>query len=203
MKSEYHPSRERLIDFVEGEVTSEEARQIDTHVQGCAACSAYVESLRRICEALAEDAVPEPPAAYWAYLAGRARQRARSTRRRLVLGLVPGLAAAAVLVIVLWWLPRGAVAPIDRIELILADMSTTEILQTVSESPYIESMLLGSAETEIGDLEAYLIQTGSIFELLDGLSSAESQHLTSVIEESMAEDGGTSGITNDATRKGC
>jgi anti-sigma factor RsiW len=63
---------ERLDEFVDGDLPTDEARRISSHVEGCAACSAAVDELRALAARSAE--LPrsiEPERDLWPELAAR------------------------------------------------------------------------------------------------------------------------------------
>lgn len=203
MSRENHPTQDRLIDFVDGELTADGARRIESHLDECTACRAYVESLMRTLGVLKVDSVPEPPETYFAYLAGRARQRSRSGRKRLVLGFLPGLAAATAVVLLMWWLAGTAVYPVDSVDVILAEMTTGEIVETVSRDPLAESLIFGASGPGLEEIETYLEETESLFGLFDNMSDEEKARFAAYLEGSMKEEGETSSLEIGPVRKEC
>ena len=125
--SDGHPSREQLIDLVDGGLGAAEALAMNQHVESCAQCAAYVHSIKASFALASLDAVPEPGEPYWRDLEAGVRRRVRlqdgaeskwwaaalpvlrkslgagarmwGNRRRLALVLSPGLAVALALVL--------------------------------------------------------------------------------------------------------
>lgn len=203
MKNENHPQREQLIGFVEGDLPPARAQEVEIHIAGCETCRAYVESLRHTFAALETDLVPEPPEAFFAYLAGRARARASASRRRFAFMLAPGLAAAAAVIVLMWYITGGTISPVDSVDMILADMTTGEIVETLSTDPYAESLLVEDSDDSLGEIETYLLETESIHDLLDGMSDTEREHFMDRLQGSMTDDGETSGLMTGWARKEC
>jgi anti-sigma factor RsiW len=203
MNKDQHPRHDELIDFAEGDLEQAEARRIESHLAVCVACRTYVKSLRGTFSALEMDRVPEPPEAYFAYLAGRARHRAGRGRRRFVLSFAPGLAAATAVVLLMWWLSGARISPVDSVDIIMADMTTGEIVETVSTDPYAASLLVGDSEDRLTEIETYLLETESIYDLLDSMSETEKENFMAYLKRSMPEDGKTSGHLTGFTRKEC
>jgi hypothetical protein len=203
MNNETHPERDRLIDFAEGDLPPAAAREVESHIAGCTACRAYLESLRRTLAALEIDGVPEPPEAFFAYLGGRARARASGRRKRLALALAPGLAAAGAVVVLMWYLATGTVSPVDSVDIIMADMTTGEIVEALATDPYAESMLVEDSDPSWSEIETYLLETESINDLLDGMSDAEKEHFMAYLKGAMTGDGETSGLFTGRAWKEC
>ena len=203
MKHENHPEHESLIDFVEGDLPQAAAREIEAHVAGCEVCRAYVRSLQHTFSALEADRVPEPPEAFFAYLAGRARARASRSRRRLALTFAPGMAAAAAIVILVWWLAGTSILPVDGVDIIMADMTTEQIVETVSTDPDAGSLLVEDSGARLMEIETYLLETESIHDLLDSMSETEKERFTAYLEGSMTGEAGTSGLMTGSMRKEC
>lgn len=191
MTAKEHPGRGDLIDFAEGETSSRRSKQIEAHLKVCEVCRSHVASIEGAFSLLGTDTVPEPSPGYWAYFEQRVRERVRSQRRPLVFSLVPGLAAAATLLVLLWWLPQAQVPGMRGVEMIMADMTTGEIVEAVSDGPYVGLVLLGAAEEDIRLVETYLAETEAIYDLVDQLSEAEKENFINRLRESMQELEGT------------
>jgi hypothetical protein len=214
MKRDEHFSEADLIEFAEGESSARLTANIEEHLRDCEPCRAHVESLRATLSALASDTVPEPPPGYWDYFEQRVRARATEKqgerRRHPVFALVPGLAAAAVFLLLLWWMPRTRSPEIYGVDVILADMTTGEIIETASGSPYAAAVLLDTGEG-MAQIEAYLAETGDIHDLVESLSPAEMERFMKSLIESIDEDENHSrldhrleeGQDNGISRKGC
>jgi hypothetical protein len=190
-----------LIDFVEGALSPGTAGEIEAHLEACEACRAYVESLQRTFSLLSDDRVPEPPEAFFAYMAGRAR--AGEDRRRLLLRFLPGVASAGVVAVLMWWLAGTSLSPVDSVDIIMADMTTGQIVETVSMDPEAGELLAEDPGGRIGEIEAYLRETESIHDLLDSMSEAERERFTAHLERSMTGELDTSGHTTGSMRKEC
>ena len=99
---------DQLSDYLDGELSPEEQRGLEAHLQGCAECSAVLDDLKRVvARAAAIDARP-PQTDLWSGIAirlaagdtaaGRVKPFARRDRKRFAFTL-PQLAAAAALLI--------------------------------------------------------------------------------------------------------
>jgi hypothetical protein len=192
-----------LIDFVEGGLSSLRADEITGHLGTCETCRSYVDSLKATFAMLERDAVPEPPPGFWAYLGQRVKHRARSKRRRLVLVLAPGLAAVLITVVLAWWSMRAPVEDLDSIDLFLADMSTGEIVESLSESDAYEDVVIEAAGDEMRSLEEYFVESEDIYVLIDALSEEERDRFLAEIQGLMKEAEGTSKVMTDLAGKEC
>ena len=95
-----HLTDELLLDALEG-AAGDEAR---AHLAECAACARRVDEAREGLALLADADVPEPSPLYWASFRRQVESRLASPAARLARPafLAPLLAAAAVMVVVLW-----------------------------------------------------------------------------------------------------
>jgi len=187
MMADEHPARDDLIDFAEGETSPERSKQIEAHLEFCKSCRSYVASVEKTLSFLGMDTVPEPSPGYWAYFEQRVRERVRPQHRPLIFALASGLAAAAAVLVLLWWLPQARVPHMQSTEIIMAEMTTGEILDVISESPYASLVLLGAAEEDIRQVETYLAETEDVYDLVDQLSGAEEESFINSLRESMQE----------------
>jgi hypothetical protein len=231
-----HFEHEDLIDFVEGEVTPELRDDIAAHLETCPSCGEYVESLRRTFMAVAADRVPDPSPGYWDYFEQRVRLRAGEVAGRpaplwrwhLAFSWAAGIAAAAALAVLLWWLPGstvrdieptgqgaprgelagtesagGEIAQVDPVDVMLADLSTGEILESLAASPSIGLMLIEQDPDDIEEIDAYLSETGSIYDLVDEMDDEQMQIFMSSLKATMNGEDNTSAVTDGTARKGC
>lgn len=84
--------RERLGEFIDGEVGPDVAAEVGAHLRGCVLCRSEARRLREMVEALRWEAAPSPPEDLWARIeraagdrgAGAVRPRWGPTRRRFV-----------------------------------------------------------------------------------------------------------------------
>jgi anti-sigma factor RsiW len=92
-----HPTiTDQLSDYLDGELTADEAAALEAHLRECPACNAVLNDLKRIV-AQAQHLEPRPPQAdLWA---GIERRIERVTPPRRVSFTLPQLAAAAALLI--------------------------------------------------------------------------------------------------------
>ncbi len=204
MSEEVHPAREVLIDFAEGDLSRLQIEQIEAHLKTCSDCASYVESLKRTYALLARDSVPEPSPGYWAYFAQRVTRRAQSRRWRRVWVLVPGAAAAALVLMMVWWGGEMSVPEPDSIDLLLAEMNTGEMVESLSNSTTYDEFVEATAE-EITVLEEYALDVDDVYGLLDALSDDETEALVSEIKElmGMGYDEDTSQNLTEPVRKEC
>jgi hypothetical protein len=255
MMSERHFEQDQLIGFVEGDVVPGLAAEIKHHLETCDRCRSYVESLRRAFAVLETDEVPEQSPGYWDFFEQRVRARAASqagasgrpvrgtlrepapgtsSGRRQVFSWVAGLAAAAMLLAILWWLPdAGLRGPgqtesgqpgagmaqtepydvlqadliddleIDPVDVLLADLSTGEIIESISSDPDIGLLLIEAEAEDIEEIDEYLAETTGLYDLVDQLSAEEQESFISSIKADMEDKDNTSGIITGSTRKGC
>jgi predicted anti-sigma-YlaC factor YlaD len=199
-----HQKREELIDFVEGELSAERTGEIDAHLKTCKECAAYVESLKRTFSVLTEDTVPEPPPGYWTYLPRRVRQQAGAgRRRRRILVFAPGIAALAVVLMLVWRGTRAPAPETTTLEMITAELATEDLLESVAASEVYEVMFMDAAAEEITSLDQYLSETEDIYDLIGTLSDAEAEAFVAELDNLMRADEGTSKIMTDSPRKEC
>jgi hypothetical protein len=203
MKQTSHPEHGSLIDFVEGDLAPGEAREIETHLADCEVCRAFVKSLESTFSALGTDRVPEPPESFFGYLAWRARARASRSRSPLLLRFLPGLASAAAAVVLVWWLAGTQTLPVDGVDIIMADMTTGQIVEAVSTDPGAGSLLIEDSVAGLREIETYLLETESIYDLLDSMDEVERERFTAYLERSMSGDSETSGLVTGSMRKEC
>ncbi len=182
-------SEDRLIDFVDGEVTGEEAASIERHLGECPACRAAVESLRLALGAAVSDRVPEPEPAYWAYFARNVRKRAESRvesrRRRFRLVYIPGLATAAVCVLLVVIFTRNTVEPVGDVENIIADINASFVTEEVVLESGMDALMVGQIGEDAGLLQEYLNETGGIDEMVGGLNEDEERDLINKLNNLM------------------
>ncbi len=67
--------KEQLIEYVDGDLSSEEARLVEEHLEQCPACRAEVEALSGVRELLLDDGYVEPSPFYWTRFNARLMQR--------------------------------------------------------------------------------------------------------------------------------
>lgn len=194
---------DRLIDFVDGEIQGEEAAAIERHLEECPACRTYVELLRRTLGAASADEVPEPDPAYWAYFAQnvkrRAESRAGSRKRRLRLVIIPGLATAAICVLLVVIFMRGPGAPVADLESMIVDLNTSVVTEELLLESGVDALLTGQIGIDAGLLDEYLTQTGDVDQMVGELSEDEERELINKLNSLMEL---RSGIDSDAG-KGC
>jgi hypothetical protein len=209
-----HPGPERLIDFVDGDLSQTEARRVEEHIASCTECRAYADSLKAVFALAAEDKVPEQPEAYWAdfgasvarriharksgqwqqsqwprpSLAGRILQRALGGRRRLALVLSPGVAVA---IAVLLMLSRTQAPPyvVENLEPPLEVMTTGEIARSMAGDAVFDDMFIEAAGEDISSIEQYLDETGNVDDLLQGLGDEEQHDLALRLSDIMKQQG--------------
>ncbi len=185
MTANRHPESEELIDLVDGELSPSRAEAVESHIEACDTCRSYVESLRHAFSLLAQDAVPEPPPGFWAYLPDRVRARAKPRRRRLAWILAPGAVAIAAVAVFFWWTGHPQEPGFDSMDLLLAEMSTGEIVESLSDDSDYGDVILESADDEMETLEGYLIEEEDVYDLIDAMSDEEKQKLILEIENLM------------------
>lgn len=104
--------RQRLPEWLDGDLGAEVERAMAEHRMDCAACAAHEEAMRRMPDALRDLPAPQMPAG----LAERVAARARSRRTHR-----PGVAAAAAIALVaiapLAWMltPGGGQPPVQQV----------------------------------------------------------------------------------------
>lgn len=139
----------RVQDWLDGAADTDEARAVQQHVAGCAACTQLIEDLRRIDEQLVATVPAEPglSAQFDAQLFARvdeeqaARERVRKTAnkpvpadelvqlqqawRRSMLRI--GGAAAAVIAVMAWVVASGAIPFLSPATIVLTMASLTPL----------------------------------------------------------------------------
>ncbi|MFH1313470.1 MAG: zf-HC2 domain-containing protein [Candidatus Eisenbacteria bacterium] len=204
MSRECDHKHEELIDFVEGDLAAERADEIDAHLKVCKECAAYVESIKRTFSVLTDDTIPEPPPGYWAYLPQKVRQQAGARRRRhRVLVFAPGMAALAVVLMLIWWGTRAPVPEITTLEMITAELATEDLLESVSSNEVYEIMFVDAAAEEMTSLDQYFNETEDIYDLIGNLSDAEAEAFVAELDNLMRADEGTSEVMTDTPGKEC
>jgi len=92
--------RERLSEYLDGELSAEECRACERHLEACPACAAVLTDLRNVV-ARAQRLEDRPPVRdLWAEVADRVRAPAQVPRRRRIAFSVPQLLAASLALIV-------------------------------------------------------------------------------------------------------
>jgi len=196
LKRDRHPETGELIDFVDGTLSDESRNVILEHLKTCDRCSTYVRSLEKTFEVLSHDQVPQVEPAFFAYLAAKARRSEEKPGWRRL--LVPSLAGAAVVAFIILVLLMPAPQELDQIDLIMADMTTQELIESVGEDVGYETVL----EDVGGDfisLEDYY-QGETVYDFIETLSRAEQEQLVVEIKKIMGSD--TSSSSNQ-TFWGC
>ena len=112
MTTGMHLSDEQAQRHLEGILSGAAAAEVEEHLAACAGCQALVESYRALSEALDALAPAEPPADFTAGVLAciEARERSAARERRLALGILAGVAAAAAALFVV--AGQGAWAPL-------------------------------------------------------------------------------------------
>jgi hypothetical protein len=196
-------SEDRLIDFALGEVKDDEAASIEEHMGECPSCAASVQALRRALEVASMDSIPEPGPAYWAHFArnvkNRVRSRAEARKRRYRLILLPGLATAAVCVLLIVMFTREQMEPAGDIENIIAELNASVVTEEVLLESGVDALLLGQFGADAGLLDDYLNETGDVGEIVGELDEEEQRELINRINSLME----LRGSTESRARKEC
>ena len=100
-------------------------------------------------------------------------------------------------------LPESKASCVDSIDIIMADMTTGQIVEAVSVDPDVGSLLVDDSGDRLNEIETYLLENESIYDLLDSMSETEKERFTAHLEGSMAGDGATSGLMAGFRRKEC
>jgi Putative zinc-finger len=124
----HHDISGKLSDYFDDELTLDERRTVEAHLQACDECSATLASMRRIVHAAAALRDEEPPRDLWPGIANRigVESRPGSSRRfRRFAFTIPQLAAAGLALAVLsGWLAIRALSPGDRTPAIAGNTAT-------------------------------------------------------------------------------
>ena len=194
---------DRLIDYVDEEVTSQERVDIERHLEECPSCAACVASLRRALEAASSDRVPEPELAYWAYFAGNVRSRAKarveSRKKRFRLVLIPGLASAAAFILIAILYTQVLIEPVGDVESIIADLNASVVTEEILLGSGMEELFIGQIGADANLLFEYLNDTDPLGELVGELSEDEERDLINRLNRLME----LRGSVDNSTRKGC
>ena len=194
---------DRLIDYVDEEVTSQERVDIERHLEECPSCAACVASLRRALEAASSDRVPEPEPAYWAYFTGNVRSRAKarveSRKKRFRLVLIPGLASAAAFILIAILYTQVLIEPVGDVESIIADLNASVVTEEILLGSGMEELFIGQIGADANLLFEYLNDTDPLGELVGELSEDEERDLINRLNRLME----LRGSVDNSTRKGC
>lgn len=209
-----HFKREVLIDFLDGALADDAAREVRDHLAECSECSDYVRSLERVFSLAGRDSVPEQPEAYWAGFGDGVRARlqsrqplvqrirailrptavarpaagARASRRRLALVVSPALAVAVALVFALMQ-AEGPERLADRLEPPLDRMTIDEIAGSMSDEEMFDDMLIEAADEEILAIEQYLLENEGVHQMIEDLGDDEIEELASTLAGLMKQKG--------------
>jgi len=99
MTTGMHLSDELAQRHLDGILSGAAAAEVEEHLAGCGGCQALLASYRALAEALDGLVPAEPPADFTTGVLARieARERSAARERRLALGILGGVGAAAVL----------------------------------------------------------------------------------------------------------
>ncbi len=87
---------EQLSALVDGDLSDEEQKDVEAHLEHCPGCQQGLEEFRAMCGSLQELGPLDPPPQLFANVATAVRRR----RRRIALGATAGLAAACLVALV-------------------------------------------------------------------------------------------------------
>ncbi len=179
MGEEFCKYRERLIDYVDGDVSQEEKEAIEEHLAACAECAAYVESVKRVYELASRDRVPEPPPAYWLHFLSNVRRRATERRRRLIFVLAPGIAAIAVVVLLVAYFAGGE--RIDPYSYLVTDLTGEAGSVYVGDEFIVSEIFSAEIDQDLDELDEYLMDRESLIEIIDSLDEDERQEFVTTL----------------------
>jgi len=101
------PWSARLSDYLDGELSPEEARTLEAHLATCASCAGELAALRRVVGRLAEATDREPATDLWPDLKRTIEADRIPDGARIGWRVALALAAAALVAASLWWWERS------------------------------------------------------------------------------------------------
>jgi len=138
--------RDRLSEYLDGELSVEERRACERHVEACPACAAVLTDLRDVV-ARAQRLEDQPPARdLWAEVA----DRVRAPRRRRVAFSVPQLLAASLALVVVSAGTAWLATSVGR------DARPSGAAALVAEQPVAVFAALPGYDAAVADLERVL-----------------------------------------------
>ncbi|MFQ5830359.1 MAG: anti-sigma factor family protein [Candidatus Methylomirabilia bacterium] len=192
--------RARLVDFLEGEMPRASAATLESHLEGCAECSAELTTLEASRVALGALPLDEPSEGSWEVLRVAISQRldtespSRIWRlRRLWPAVAIPLAAAAALLLV-WRASPPPPKPESRVSLVaLAGDPVLEVwlletpVRELNRYAWVAPVLLGSSEGgELQELvrvaDARQVALVPRVDQVMGLTEREIKHLVTALE---------------------
>lgn len=127
-----HGIRQRLDDYLDGELAPDVATAVGNHVAVCPACRTLLAREGEIRRALRELPVPEPTAAFFDHAIAQAAARERPRRHWQWTGLA--LAASVTLAIALNVLLKPTTAPVEDIPGLAITLNQVQEISLVFES---------------------------------------------------------------------
>ena len=75
-------TRRRLVEYLYGELSGEKGRRVASHLEACPDCRKVWEGMKTTADAVKGLPLPEPPATFWEFYAGRVMKRISETKTR-------------------------------------------------------------------------------------------------------------------------
>lgn len=165
--------REKLLDYLEGEVPSQKRKEIKAHLKECSRCNEEVKKLKRLFKLLDEETIFEPGEAFWRDFPKRVYGRAKRRRR---VPYIPILAAASLLILIsglLLW--RGYIHREPQLisEPLFPADTLLELMIVAKNREEIEELILQEMAPKTFNLLEEEIEESDIEELINGLSDKE------------------------------
>jgi hypothetical protein len=113
------------------------------------------------------------------------------------------MALVAVILVFIWWGTRAPVQDQGVIEIITAELSTEELVESISGNEAYDDILLEAAKEEITLLDEYIHATEDVYDLIDALSDDEMEALVTELNNLMKDDESTSKVITDFPGKEC
>lgn len=183
MTGEHHPRREDLIDFLDRAIPEEKQRVIAKHLKVCERCAAYLESVKETFEILSQDEVPKVEPAFFDYLSQRILRSVARKRSWRTIVFIPGVATAAVAILILLVFRFPSPPELDRIDLLMSEMPVSDLMETVSGEEDYEILLSETGEA-LESADEYLSDE-TTYDLIEILNSGEREQLVVEIEKLM------------------
>ncbi|MEW6685506.1 MAG: zf-HC2 domain-containing protein [Candidatus Edwardsbacteria bacterium] len=168
--------QKKFLDYLEKELTAEEQREMEKHLQKCHNCSAELAGIERILSALKEEKLPEPSERFWINFPVLVRKKLEEEQEREtvpILRWATTLAAGVFLFILTMTAALWQFKPEQRIA---TGINFAETVEKEYELNY--PLLLEKLSPEEGKkVTAKLYEKKKTFDLVETLKTVEDEQL--------------------------
>lgn len=177
--------RKKLLNYLEGDVSLKDRKEIKKHLRVCRECNKEMENLRRLFEILDKETIPEPGDRFWRELPKRIdiKLNRRTKRLRKLMAI-----AASIIIIIGGLLvfrythKEGVSYPIS--ESISPIDTLSDLIVGVKDKEEIEGIVFKEiAPKSLDMLESEEIEESDIEELIDDLNNKEKLLLCKELEK--------------------